>query len=177
VVVGGIASNTPDSTFDLYDPMTQEFSEAVIPTWRAFHGSALLTNGSLLVASGQDFQGYPTAAADLFDSARETWTSTGNLNLARQMLSMVSLPNGKALVAGGLLRDASKPTATEVYDPTTNQWTISGDMSKGRFAFTLSLLHNGKVLAVGAYTTTQQCSRVASSMIRHRVIGPTRGLC
>ena len=74
-----------------------------------------------------------------------TWTSAGDLSIARFEHTATLLPSGKVLVTG----DASSSAATDVYDPANNTWSTAANLGAGRSAATASLLSTGKVLVAG----------------------------
>ncbi|HLP76115.1 MAG TPA: kelch repeat-containing protein [Candidatus Paceibacterota bacterium] len=111
------------------------------------HTTTLLPNGKILVAGGY-FTNGSLASAELFDPAKGTWETTGDMNVPRDSHAATLLPNGKVLVAGGN-NVAYNLSSAELYDPATRTWTMAGSMTTARANFTATLLANGKVLAAG----------------------------
>src|SRR5256886_10329891 len=69
---------------------------------RANHTANLLNDGRVLLAGGYlDSSPWVTNTAEFYDPVSNSWTATGNLNVARYFHGAALLPNGKALVAGG----------------------------------------------------------------------------
>jgi len=151
LVVGGNDSNGTLKTVELYDPATGMWSTtASLNTSSAFHTATLLPNGKVLVAGGYTCGPPPQTcdslnSSELYDPATGTWTSTGNLNSARDSHVALLLHNGKVLVVGG---DDNRNGA-EIYDPITGTWSVTGSFNLGRYAFTATLLVDGKVLLAG----------------------------
>jgi WD40 repeat protein len=127
---------------------------------RYSHTATLLSNGQVLVVGGAGFPCveqkrfcYSTTnnTAELYDSARGTWRSTGSLS-RRGWHSATLLPNGKVLVVGGvddgwdIGRLRRHHDTAELYDPTTETWkTIAGPIAI-RGPNSALLLPNGNVL-------------------------------
>ena len=96
----------------------------------------------MLVAGGD----YADNTAELYDPATETWTRTGNLNIARYGHTATLLPNGKVLVAGGFASGIGALASAELYDPASGTWALTGSLADARALHTATLLPNGKVL-------------------------------
>jgi hypothetical protein len=76
-----------------------------------------------------------------------TWTTTGNLNIARCAHTATLLPDGQVLVAGGEGANGSILSSAELYNPATGKWTFTGSMATPRMDHTATLLLDGQVLA------------------------------
>ena len=74
-----------------------------------------------------------------------SWTTVGNLNIARILHSATLLANGKVLVYGGSSNNNYESTA-ELYDPRSKTFALTGSAFSGRVAHSAFLLNNGKVL-------------------------------
>lgn len=103
-------------------------------------------NGDVLVAGGL-VAGSPVATAALYNPATNTWTATGNMNVARVGHTATFLSNGKVLVIGG--DKAGAAGTAELYDPATGKWTKVASPATGHIYHTATLLSNGQVLVVG----------------------------
>ena len=69
------------------------------------HISVLLGNGKVLVAGGVGDINKTTvslAEAELYDSASNSWSTTGSLNTGRAEFTATVLGSGQVLAAGGL---------------------------------------------------------------------------
>ena len=137
---------------DLFDPNSETWSfagEISIP--RDHVAGALLSDGSVLVAGGNDGKGTETsvlASAEVFDPATGQWSSAGSMSQPRQGHSLVPLADGAALVAGGDAGD-DPFQSVEIYDPSSATWSNAPDMADARERFAAVALQDGKVLVVG----------------------------
>ena len=137
---------------DLFDPTSETWSfagEISIP--RDHVAGALLSDGSVLIAGGNDGKGTDTSvlsSAEVFDPATGQWSSAGSMSHPRQGHSLVALDNGTALVAGGDSGD-DPFQSVEIYDPSSGTWSGTADMADARERFAAVVLQDGKVLVVG----------------------------
>lgn len=137
---------------DLFDPASESWSYAgEISTPRDYVAAALLSDGSVLIAGGDDGSGTETsilASAEVFDPATGQWSSAGSMSQPRQGHSLVPLENGMALVAGGDAGD-DPFQSVEIYDPSSGAWSAAADMAEARERFAAVALQEGKVLVIG----------------------------
>ena len=147
LIAGGCSGAYPMTTYlsaELYDPVTGTFS----PTGnmgisRAAHTATLLSNGEVLIASGQNqWDISSTNSAELYDPDTSIFKPTGSLMAYRGIHRAVLLPNGKVLITGG----GNIFSSAELYDPSTGTFAFTGSMAVGRNYHTATLLPNGKVL-------------------------------
>jgi hypothetical protein len=154
-----VAGGSVDVTFCPCATGTAELYNPTAGTWinagnlvrpRTGHTATLLPTGKVLVAGGDEFGGpggIISRTAELYDPATDSWSTTGNLNIARRGHTATLLQNGKVLVAGGVNGNAALNSA-ELYDPATGAWNITGNLNGFYDGHTTTLLHNGKVLVV-----------------------------
>src|SRR5215472_13324940 len=101
------------------------------------HTATLLPSGQVLVAGGENGNGF-LSSAERYDSAGGTWTATGSMGTARYSHTATLLPSGKVLVAGGY--NVSYSSSAELYDPAAGTWTATGSLGTARLQHTETLL-------------------------------------
>lgn len=120
---------------------------------RAGHTATLLPNGNVLIAGGCITQGCDndiTQNAELYDPAWQTFTVTGELEVARVGHRAILLSSGKVLILGGWAGNAATATV-ELYNPETEMFEPAGELLEPRDGFTATLLQDGRVLITGGY--------------------------
>jgi N-acetylneuraminic acid mutarotase len=116
-------------------------------------GPVLLDNGDVLVAGGEDTEGFSVPDTAVFDTEHGQWhPAAGALHVPRRLHTLTRLPNGKVLAVGGLNGSTGLASA-ELFDPGTGQWTPTGSLEKGRSGHSATLLGDGSVLVTGGSTT------------------------
>ena len=126
LVAGGY--NWPPTSLDsaeLYDSANGTWSvTGTLIAARDGQTATLLPNGNVLLAGGVDwnedgnhaFHPLALSSAESFDPTTETWSTTADLNFARDSHTATLLPNGKVLVAGGRVVNSPLNSA-ELYSP------------------------------------------------------------
>ena len=143
-------------TAELFLPPSSSFtatSKGMIHV-RSGHCAALLEDGRVLIAGGKDGHGAVLGAAELFDTATQSFVATGNLNHARTSATATLLADGKVLIAGGQDAMGTLLSSAELYDPSSGSFSSTGSMQFPRAEHTATLLVNGKVLLLGSTSDT-----------------------
>jgi hypothetical protein len=93
---------------------------------RTRHTAVLLSDGSVLVAGGENDHGQLRDALR-YDPARNAWSRAGSMSRPRTSHAAVALADGRVLVFGG--EEPSTPfgylhhtNTAEIYDPATGTW-------------------------------------------------------
>jgi N-acetylneuraminic acid mutarotase len=151
----GATSTSYTNSAEVYDPATASWTfTGSLDTERAIHTATRLQNGKILVAGGTNVtvgfivQPDGISSAELYDSATETWSVTGSLNVARSSHTATLLPNGNVLAAGGWFTNSA-----ELYDPATATWNSTSALHTPSYGgHTATLLRNGQVLLTGGWS-------------------------
>jgi hypothetical protein len=158
LIAGGLSnlfSPTPANTAEIYDPNTGHFTPAAgnLTSGVFYHTATLLKDGHVLIAGGLSATGV-SAAAELYNPATRSFTTVGNMNVARSLHTATLLDDGTVLIAGGSGIDKELASA-EIYNPETQSFTLlstgpcpgsSGCMTTARTLHTATALLDGTVL-------------------------------
>jgi Galactose oxidase, central domain len=153
------------SSAELYDPITgQSMFTGAMSTGRVDATSALLPNGEVLVAGGENWTGtysrFALQSAELYDPTIGKFTETGQMNVARQAAVAITLKNGTVLIAAGFGRNvqglpSGGVVRSEIYDPASGSFKTTGTMTAVRSMYcqgcrpAASILNDGRVLFAG----------------------------
>jgi hypothetical protein len=132
----------------LYEHSTNTMTVSGSCSHDHFCGSVetLLPSGELLICGGNDATG--TKKTEIYDPGSETWTTVGDMNVARStgVGVLLPMPWNKVLMAG----DYQSSSSTELYDIITRTWSPTGSLSNSsRDMPSMCLLPSGKVLIMG----------------------------
>jgi hypothetical protein len=106
-----------------------------------------LPDGRVLVTGGSDGIS-PLSGAEVFDPERNTWTSAGNMSIARTRHQATLTPWGSVLITGGDT-DSGLAGRVEIYQPDSGQFQTVGTLSSPRKSFALAILPERRVLIAG----------------------------
>lgn len=139
----------------LYDPASDSFSPSgmMISDQSA---AARLTNGTVLLAGGEDCCGR-SSSAELYNPMTHTFASTGHMARRRVWHTLNWLPNGMVLAAGGETDScaanscsfAGTEASAELYDPSAGEFIATSSMTTARETHTATVLRDGRVLVAG----------------------------
>lgn len=157
LVVGGFVPgpfHVATRSAEAYDPTLDEWHPiAPMPTARAVHATAVLADGSVLVAGGvinPPNELHATDASEVYHPATNTWRATGPLTVPRRSLSgAVVLNDGAVLVPGGADDTNQRLASAELFNPIMRAWSPTASMDTARVGFELELLTDNRVLVAG----------------------------
>jgi hypothetical protein len=144
-----------------YDPVTGNFvSTSSMPSARAYHGQIELPSGGAMVMGGAtgDFTSLSFSThTNVYNYNQNTnsWTSTGNLNVARAYPNLVDTGSGITVIAGLTSIDVTTGSGTpsisvESSDYSGISWTVTGTQSLPRETPRAVSIDGGKrILIVG----------------------------
>jgi N-acetylneuraminic acid mutarotase len=121
IVVGGNNGYVALTSCEIYDPLTNTWSEGGsmnTPRWNF----QLLTlyDGKLLAAGGQtDVRNATTSTCEIYDPATDRWTYTASMQDPREAFQAVFLPANKIALIGGLNGGVGYLTSCDLYDEKT----------------------------------------------------------
>ena len=159
LTMGGCISNdclsSTTRSAEIYNPASGTWTvTGSMRTARAEFVAVLLPSKKVLVAGGcTSFNSNGciavTTAAELYNPATGTWTSTGAMRAARMAMTGTVLMNGKALIAGGQTAASDALGSSELYNPAAGSFTLTGKLITPRSDHTATLLTSGFVLIAG----------------------------
>jgi len=169
VVSGGLVDSPLDvhevlTSAEIYDPVTGEWKPTdELSIARGQHTATRLLDGSVLAAGGGStalaLVTGPTAPAEIFAPATETWSLTGWMTSGRSAHTTTLLGDGTALAVGGRklggeVLGIESLASTEIYDPESGNWALDADLGTARYDHTATLLADGRVLVTGGMLST-----------------------
>jgi hypothetical protein len=179
LVSGGLCracSSSPLAEAELYNPSTGTWTvTGSMSTPRFNHTATLLANGEVLVVGGAnvsaDGNAVALASAEIYNPATGTWSTTGNMSVAREGPGAALLQNGEVLVAGGITitqcgsgcTDDDGTTIAELFNSSTGEFTATASLNHPRGDAPLTLLQNGDALIAGGDAPDDCTSETFSS--------------
>jgi hypothetical protein len=128
---------------------------APMASWRRYYASAVLANGNVLVAGGEDAPTGDTNDCEIYDPVADSWTVIappgGWPNIGDAPCAV--LDDGRVLVGN------INTTQTVIYDPVANAWTGTGTKGDISSEETWTLLRDGSVLTVECNPTYPKASQ------------------
>jgi hypothetical protein len=147
---------------DLYDPVANTIVAAPqMNVARSLIDAQPLGAGRWLLAGGISAlslasPGTPTATAEIYDAAANTWTNVGSMATARGNHRSWDLGLGRHLLAGGANGTVLSPTALsscEIFSTTTNTFTPGPAMNHARAGAAAFKTPHGQMQLFGGATT------------------------
>ena len=153
------------SSCDLYDPVTN--TVGVGPSMaerRALTDAIEVEPGRWLLCGGMNGlsllpfnPGNPTATAEIYNSASNSWTTVGSMATARANHRIWPLGNGEYLCAGGAMDSVLAPTplgTTEIFSLATSSFTAGPAMTVPRAGAAMFLTPHGQVHLFGGASSS-----------------------
>ena len=147
-----VPSLTPTAPFTPTPQLPHDVFEAVGPpsVTRNIHGAALLRDGRVLLAGGNNIAGNPAVhnSIEIFDPATDQFIDGGTMLTARQTFTAVALDDGRVLLSGGVT-ETGATAAAEIYDPVSGRSEPTGSMAVPRAFYGVATLDDDRVLLIG----------------------------
>ena len=154
---------------EIYDPASGTFKilTAALPG-RLNDVVALLPDGHVLIAGGENAGGDVLASAQVLDPASGRISHVGSLTVPRDYASVTRLEDGQMLIVGGFNDSSSSDAApsAEIYDMAAGVFKRTGDMDKPLIPSVAILLPDGRVLITGSPISSSGDSGLASASIQ-----------
>ena len=115
---------------------------------RSSQTATALGGGTVLIAGGSS-NGGPLATAEIFDTATNTSTPTGDMATARWLHASVALSDGRVLTVGGENADGERLRSVEIFDLATEQWAAASSTANSYYNPKAVRLSDGRVLVAG----------------------------
>ena len=163
IVIGWLP--TVRSSCDLYDPVANTIAAAPsMANARSMIDAVPLGNDRWLLAGGISSLtlinlGTPTATAEIYDAAANTWTTVGAMATARGNHKAWAIAPDRFLVTGGADGSILFPTplaTTEIFSTVTNTFSAGPPMHYARAGAAAYLSPIGQVHVLGGSTTGGQ---------------------
>ena len=155
-VVGGCVMSDcrigTTATLEIYDPVTNTWSNGTPMVTARFGAAAGVIAGKLYVAGGTTACppcDHPNTT-EIYDPATNTWSAGAPIPMSRD-LEIGAAVNGRLYVIGGST-GATAFGRVDVYNPATNSWTSGAPMPTPRAGAAAGVM-NGKIYVVGGYGT------------------------
>lgn len=140
-------------TVEIFDPKSGAFTTAAAPMLvrRVCFTATTLPDGRVLVAGGYNRTGV-LRDNEIYDPARNAWTSNAPMKHAHVVHAAVLLNDGRVLVAGGDCEPGLPCAEADAFNPRTGAWRSVGPMSAPRSGLAAIVPQNGEVLISGGLT-------------------------
>jgi len=162
MICGGIANCIVLSSCEIYDPMTEQWSEADSMTFgrRDFPLVKFKHNGinEFLAASGTQ-----SLVAEIFNPQSQIWYETGSMHYWRLEASAIAFPdpendeNDLVLFIGGDVQNDYR--SCEIYNPATGLFSMTGFLVEGKCGAKLVYNQNlNIIMAIGGWGSSGMTS-------------------
>ncbi len=172
LIAGGLncpsaGSCTYLNSAEIYNPASSTFTSTGTSTGSMAQTrsapAVLLNNGNVLIAGGYtcDSSGNCSSlsSVEIYNPSAGSFSSAGNMTVARSGQTMTLLSNGTVLIAGGqtctTATSCNALSSAEIYDPVAGTFTATSNaMSAARYGASAVLLNSGQVLIAGGFDGT-----------------------
>ncbi len=138
---------------DMYDPVTNTFTEAAMTYPHDAFAAAKLSDGRYFLLGGGKDLGVPAYDyTEIYDPTGNTFTSKATMTTPRMQATAAQLTGGKVLVACGWYNNTAAST-TELYDVTANTFTATGNLVQPRSYALLFPATDGGAVITGGWPT------------------------
>jgi len=164
LIAGGVSCPSAGSCMymnsaELYNPNTGTISYTGSLGTARTAPAVLLDNGKVLIAGGYNCDANGNCAslssAEIYDPSTSSFSSAGNMTIARYGHTMTLLTNGRVLIAGGETCSSSTSctalNTAELYDPLVGSFTPTVPLHAARFNASAVRLNSGLVMIVGGF--------------------------
>lgn len=142
----GAATTAP---FPATNPLV---SVGTLKTPRVNHTATLLSNGRVVIASGETGSTSVVTAissVEIYDPTSRSFDNEGTMIMPRSNQTATLLANGTILFAGGQDELGNALSSAEIYDPATSTSVLTGPMTTPRISASAVALDDGRVLIAG----------------------------
>lgn len=138
------------NTAEIFDPVSNKFTQLTMQDYRDNTAIALLPNGKVFLAGGMssDMGIGQLNTTEIFDPVSNTFTAGPAMSYVRTMAQAATLKSGKVLIAG-CWYDTKGAQIADVYDPVANTMTSTGPLAQLRAFPVILPLTDGNALVFG----------------------------
>jgi len=152
LIAGGTAESGALSTVEYYGPDGFSVAAPLLEP-RTHPACAALKDGRVLVTGGsRDDQ--PLRSAEVYDPSTGSWSSAGNMSVARSGHTAAVTPWGSVILIGG------EESGTVEAFLATGSFISIGRLSTPRTAYSLTVLQDRRILIAGGFKGTTAVSTV-----------------
>ncbi len=156
LICGGDMPSGKSNTADIYDPVTNTFTQTGLMNFaRSGHTANLLNDGTVLITGGAN-----TLSVEIYDPQNGLFTEIPNaLNTKRSAHTATSFSGGKVAIIGGYDYAGAFLNSIEIFDPATQQFNLcQTSMETVRHRHSSTLLPDGRIIISGGFYQNELAS-------------------